>query len=142
MWVRKSKDVLIAEEDAETRRSICAALQRRDLSCDAAPNAEGAIECLSHNNYAVVLLDLSTSYEEVFEALNAADPRRVSTTRKPIVVVLISFDARRGLPVMGEGVHALLRKPVELRDLVELVAGCIRIRREHLTRSVDGHPDD
>ena len=135
MWVRESKDVLIAEEDAESRQAICEALGLRDLTCDTAPNAKGALECLSLKNYAIVLLDLGDSCEEVLAALNEPDSRRVSTDRKPIVVVLISLDTRQSLPVMGEGVHALLRKPVELPDLVELVAGCVRIRDEHLART-------
>lgn len=134
MWVRESRDVLIAEEDAESRQAICAALERRDLTCDTAPNAEGALECLSLKNYAVVLLDLPESYEEVLAALNAPDARRLLPDRKAIVVVLVALDTQQSLPVMGEGVHALLRKPVELPDLVELVAGCVRTRREHLTR--------
>ena len=134
MWVRESRDVLIAEEDADSRQAICAALQRHDLSCDAAPNAKGALECLSLKNYAVVLLDLPDSCEDVLAVLNAPDPRRVSPHRKPIVVVLIAFDPGQSLPVMGDGVHALLRKPVELPDLIELVTGCVRIRREHLAR--------
>lgn len=128
MTHRQSKDVLIADDDAGIRQLICLAMQRHDLSCDTAANGRQVLECLRVKDYAVLLLDLMMPQLDGFGVLAELASRETAPDAGLIVLVMTAFDERVDLPVIGESVHAVIRKPFDLRELAALVSGCVQTR--------------
>lgn len=134
MTVRESRDVLVVDDDSGIRQLICVALQHRALTCDTAVDGAMALECLNAKDYAVLLLDLMMPKVDGFGVLAALAARPQSSATGPVVLVMTAFDNRQALPAIGEAVHGLIHKPFDLVEMVELVTGCVRVRRSHLIR--------
>jgi DNA-binding response OmpR family regulator len=113
--------LLVVEDDDAIRKLLVRALQRAGFAVDAAPGGAGALQLAAVTEYAVIILDLmmpGMSGFEFIDAFHAASP----AARSVILVitastgaVLTKLDARR--------VHAVIRKPFDLNDLVSLVQG-------------------
>jgi DNA-binding response OmpR family regulator len=134
MTVEDYRDVLVVDDDAGIRQMVCAALQHQALFCDAAADGAMALEYLHARSYAVLLLDLMMPRVDGVGVLAGMAARLRTSATGPIVLVMTAFDNRLALPAIGEAVHALIHKPFDLIELVELVSGCVRIRREHVIR--------
>ena len=136
MTVRDYTDVLVVDDDPGIRQMLCVALQHQALSCDAAVDGAMALECLHGRDYAVLLLDLMMPRVDGFGVLAGLAARPRSSATGPVVLVMTAFDNRHVLPAIGEAVHGLIHKPFDLVELVALVTGCVRVRRDHLIRSM------
>jgi DNA-binding response OmpR family regulator len=124
------KDLLIVDDDDAIRTLLCLAMTRRGLTCDTARDGGDALEQMDASVYAVVLLDLMMPRVDGAEFLKQLGAWELSADRQPVVLLMTAF-ANDLLPVAGEAVHAIVRKPFDLQDLVALVGGCVEQRRAH-----------
>lgn len=118
----EGRRVLIADADAALRQRLYGALLEADLFSDCVSSGADARAKLREEQYGVVVLDvgLPTEIEEVIGAL-AAMPQ----AQRPVVLVLASNpEAARSLDV--DIVQIVLRRPVVLSQLVDLVRSCMR----------------
>jgi DNA-binding response OmpR family regulator len=115
--------VLIAESEFDARDRIARELIQEGIAVDAAPAAADAVAYLRQTRYDVLVLDLALSRGEIDEVLQ--DVGSLPESSRPVVLVLASnAEAARSLDV--EVVQIVLRKPIKLRQLVDVVASCIR----------------
>lgn len=114
--------VLIAVAEPALRTQIYARLLDHDVFSDTATDGAHALALLEARPYAVVLLDIdlqAASAERLVEQIG-----RLPRGRRPVVLVLGSTGAARSLDV--DVVQVILRKPVNLAHLAEIVGSCIR----------------
>jgi DNA-binding response OmpR family regulator len=130
MKTNNTRDVLIVDDDKAIRTLICIALTRRGLLCEVAGDGEDALQQMRTTTYAVVLLDLMMPRLDGAEFLKQLGAWQLTVRSRPIVLLMTAFSNDR-LPVLGEMVHAVIRKPFDLDSLVALVNGCIEQRRAH-----------
>ena len=115
--------VLIADSDSGLRQQLFSALLSSDVFSDCVTTTNDAIAKLEQQKYAVLVLDVSLQFGDVDRVI--ARVAKMPAAMRPVVLILASNpEAARSLDV--EIVQIVLRKPVHLQQLVEMVRSCIR----------------
>jgi len=115
--------VLIADSDPHLRQLIYSALLAVDVFSDCVGTVPDALDKLREEAYGVVVVDV---------ALPDGDPEQIvariaeiGRDERPVVLVLASNPAAaRSLDV--DVVQIVLRKPIALRQTVELIRSCVQ----------------
>jgi CheY-like chemotaxis protein len=132
--MRKSKDVLVVDDDAGILNVISLALHNEGMSFDTAVDGMDALAHLQATDYCVVLLDLRMPRLDGIGVLTTVREWRAFQLAGPVVLVMTAFSDREGLPVLAEVVQAVVRKPFDLPELAGIVQGCVTARRGHAAR--------
>ncbi|MBV9479030.1 MAG: response regulator transcription factor [Acidobacteria bacterium] len=115
--------MLIADGDATLRRRLYAALLEADIFSDCVSTTVDAMEHLHDRPYAVIVVDIGLPGGDIDRVVDSIGA--IAQHQRPVVLVLAAnAEAARTLDV--EIVQIVLRKPVHLRQLVELIRSCIR----------------
>lgn len=115
--------VLIADTDAELRQRLYSRLLDLDIFSDCVGNAADALEKLNAATYALVIVDVGLPHNGVEHVVSGI--ARLERSRRPIVLVLAATaEAARTLDV--EIVQIVLRRPVDVSQLIDLVRSCVR----------------
>lgn len=117
--VPTSGRVLVVEDDDAIRALLVAALRREPFEVDSATNGAEGLQLTQAHEYAVIVLDLMMPMLNGFEfldALEAATPRARS-----VVIVATAFDDSMIGKLRAEQVHAIVRKPFDVPQLVSMV---------------------
>jgi DNA-binding response OmpR family regulator len=120
---RAVQQVLIADPDATLRQQLYSALLQHDVFSDCVLTADDALRHLNERAYGVVVMDVSLpgiGIERVTDRIAS-----MPAEQRPVVLILATRpEATRSLDV--EIVQIVLRKPVHLIQLVDLVRSCLR----------------
>ena len=115
--------VLIADSDPHLRQLLYGALLAVDVFSDCVASVPDALEKLRDEPYGVILVDVGLpggKAEELVSAIAA-----LGQQQRPVVLVLASNPAEaRSLDV--DVVQIVLRKPLALRQTVELIRSCVQ----------------
>jgi DNA-binding response OmpR family regulator len=119
--------VLIADGDLTLRQSLYSALLSHDVFSDSVATTAEALTKVEEESYGVVVIDVGLQpggIERVIERIAS-----LPLGKRPVVLVLAANpEAARSLDV--EIVQIVLRKPVNLPQLVDVVRSCIRGSRD------------
>jgi len=118
--------VLIVDDDADVRQMLATALRLASLNVDLAVDGAEALELLSENRYAVVLLDLMMPRMNGFDVLDAIHSR--ADINPPVVLVVSGADRSTLGRVDASRVHGIVRKPFDPHELSAVVVACVDIR--------------
>lgn len=132
--------VLIADSDPHLRQLLFSALLAVDVFSDSVASVPEALEKLRDEPYGLVLVDVALPGGSAEQLLNAI--RDLQTIVRPVVLVLAANPvAARTLDV--DIVQIVLRKPVALRQTVELIRSCVQnaALRASVVEDVDGERD-
>ena len=120
--------VLIADSDRTLRQQLYAALLENDIFSDCVATVGDALEKLGSDAYALVVFDVSLPDGAAEDVIGRI--RSLPLKQRPVVIALAPQPASaRGLDV--DIVQIVLRRPVILSHLVELVRNCVRTAGEH-----------
>ena len=114
--------VLIAESDGQLRRELYKALLDLDLFSDSAADGSETLNRLKERKYAVVLLDLTLPNVGAPELLDFISTLPVID--QPIVLGISPAGARQ--PLDHDIVQIVIRKPVRVAEVAEMVRSCVR----------------
>jgi CheY-like chemotaxis protein len=117
--------ILIVDDDEPTRKLLQALLVRYGFQTEIASNGREAIELIQSREYAVVILDLmmpTASGQDVVDFLSGY-PRRVP------VVVCTAAGVARSMVFDTNVVKAIIRKPFDIDQFIEIVKGLTAIQR-------------
>lgn len=115
--------VLIADRDANLRQLLYSRLLDADLFSDTVSTGREALEKLAETSYAVTVIDVALPDVDAVQVIERI--AQIPQGRRPVVLVLAERpEAARTLDV--EIVQIVLRKPVDLMQLAELVGSCVR----------------
>jgi DNA-binding response OmpR family regulator len=130
--------VLIADTDPELRRRLQSRLLELEIPCDTVATAAEAYERLNEASYALVVADVGLPNGGVEHVISRI--ARLERARRPIVLILAATaEAARSLDI--EIVQIVLRRPVEVSKLVDLVRNCVfstRVSRRKSAEDADG----
>ena len=137
-----SPKVLIVEDDAAIRSLMVAALRREPLEVHSAADGAGALECVREHDYAVILLDLMMPRVNGFEFLQTFAELRPNA--KPVVIVMTAFDASSVRRLGDLRVQAILHKPFDVEQVVEMIRDCALLHAgmPHVPLITDTPPTD
>lgn len=115
--------VLIADADVALRQQLFSALLEADIYSDCVSNTADAIAKLDQERYGLMLIDVALPPGDVEKVI--ARIHDMPVVQRPVVLVLAAKpEAARTLDV--DIVQIVLRRPVLLRQLVEIVRSCLR----------------
>lgn len=119
----EARRVLIADADSAIRQQLYSALLEVDIFSDCVSNTEDASQKLETERYGLLLIDVALPPGNVEDVI--ARVQQVPPAQRPVVLVLAAKpEAARTLDV--DIVQIVLRRPVVLRQLVDLVRSCLR----------------
>jgi DNA-binding NtrC family response regulator len=115
--------VLIADGDAALRQQLSGELMRLHVYSDVVRTTEEAMAHLAEHEYGVLVIDVALAQGDVERVI--AHIESMPPLQRPVVLVLAANpESTRSLDV--EIVQIVLRRPVNLPQLVDLVRSCIR----------------
>ena len=115
-------NVLVVDDDANTRNMLLAVLRQAGFAADAAASGDEALSRLETTDYSAVVLDVRMPGVSGIEVIR----RMASTGRHHKCVVLMSAGTESLLDDAPSAlVHTKLRKPFDINDVVEAVRGCV-----------------
>jgi CheY-like chemotaxis protein len=121
-------DVLIVDDDESIRTLLRRSLQRLGLVCTEARDGVEALERLQTIDCVVILLDMMMPRLDGQGFLERfAESRREE--QQPVVIGVSASGEEELRRAKGDALHAIVRKPFDVRDLAEVVALCVSIRR-------------
>ena len=114
--------ILVVDDDDSTRSMILAVLHQAGFAADGAANGDEALSLLDATDYSAVVLDVVMPGISGIEVMR----RMASTGRHTKCVVLMSAGIESLLDDAPPAlVHTKLRKPFNIKDVVEAVRGCV-----------------
>lgn len=126
-----SGHVLVVEDDDTIRRLLIEYLKQHSLlTVEGARDGIEALHFISHQPYSVVILDLmmpKMSGGDFLDSLSAMmEDSSIQTLRKPPVVIVVTAAAAGDVPTetlvqRSALVKAVLRKPVDIAELADLI---------------------
>jgi PAS domain S-box-containing protein len=112
--------ILVAEDNPVNQRVLLAQLEKLGYQARAVASGMEAIEALKQEKYDLVLMDCQMPRMDGFEATRRI--RESGSPHVPIVAVTANAMAGDRDRCIGEGMSDYLSKPVQLRQLAEVVA--------------------
>lgn len=130
--------VLIADGDAALRQQLFSALLGFDVLSDGAGTTAEALTRLAEERYGVVVVDVGLQGGDVDRVI--AYIASMPLAQRPVVLVLAANpEATRSLDV--EIVQIVLRKPLNLPQLVDVVRSCVRSSQKRPIANSAGRGD-
>ena len=120
------KRVLVVDDDAVIRELLEKTLSAYELTVDVADGGERAVELLSENHYAVVLLDLMMPGIDGFSILDRIGSGEVISP--PVVLVVTAADRAIVERLDAQRIHGIIRKPFDPDEIARLVVACAEIK--------------
>jgi len=124
MEEKKTKSILIIEDEAIMRESLRAWLAEDGYQVEAAKDGEEGSKAIAERNFDVVLLDLKLPGKDGIEVLREA--RALRPQLKAIIITAYP-SVQTAVQAMKEGAVDYLSKPLDLNDLEELIAGTLKL---------------
>ncbi len=119
----EGRRVLIADGDMPLRQQLFSALLENDIYSDCVANTAEAIRKLNEETYGLIVIDVALPEGDVDKVI--ARIHQMPLALRPVVLVLAAKpEAARTLDV--DIVQIVLRRPVVVSQLVELVRSCLR----------------
>ena len=118
--------VLVVDDDPSIRELLEKVLTMQELTVDVADGGARAVELLTENHYAVVLLDLMMPGIDGFSILNRIGSGEVASP--PVVLVVTAADRATLDRLDAQRIHGVIRKPFDPEEIARLVVACAEIK--------------
>ena len=121
----QARRVLIADADPAVREQLFSALLAADVYSDCVSNVPDAIQKMRGEPYGVIVVDIALPGGDAEQVIGAI-AGRASVDRPVVLVVAANPALARSLDV--EVVQIVLRKPLSLRQTVDVIRSCVESR--------------
>jgi CheY-like chemotaxis protein len=113
--------VLIADGDLELRRTLYRKLLDLDVFSDSVGDGRAALERLQGRPYGMLILDLGIDQVDAIRIIDFI--AEMLPERRPMVLAMTAGEARPALD--SDLVQIVLRKPLEVDEIAEIVRSCL-----------------
>lgn len=115
--------VLVADRDVHVRQQLYGALLEMNVFSDCVGSTGEALAKLGEERYGVILIDVDLPPGNVNDVLRKV--AEMPPRERPVVLALAAQpETARSLDV--DIVQIVLRRPIQLRQLLDLIASCLR----------------
>ncbi len=125
----KTSRVLIADGDERIREQLSSRLLNADVLCDCVASGKEALDHLRGEKYALLLLDLDLAPSDAHSVLEYI--RGMQRDERPMVLATAARDSGRLADV--DVVQMIIRKPLRLSEVTEMIGACMRARSHRLS---------
>jgi CheY-like chemotaxis protein len=124
--------VLVVDDEPAIRALVAKILERAGYPVDTARDGAEAIEKLSEQRYAVVVLDLMMPNVDGYGLI--AHLKENGGMWRPAIIVVSAGDSAAFRQLDGAVVHSILRKPFDIDVLADLVSAAAQSMEEEEQR--------
>jgi DNA-binding response OmpR family regulator len=117
-----NKKVLVVEDDASIRTLLATLLSHNGFACEFSENGNDAVHRLRHSEYDAILLDLMLPGQLGFDVIRFLNDERPAMSLRVIVLTAASQATLQNFDATG--IHAVMRKPFDINQLVSRVRAC------------------
>ncbi len=121
--------LLVAEDEAEMSRALCAVLKHNNYSVDAVDNGRDALDWGCSDNYDGIILDIMMPGMDGLEVLRSLRGRGIST---PVLLLTARGELEDKITGLDAGADDYLSKPFAMGELLARIRAMMR-RRELYT---------
>jgi CheY-like chemotaxis protein len=122
IFTMKVHNILVVDDDDSTRKLLLVVLHQAGFAADAAASGDEALSRLATTEYSAVVLDVKMPGMSGIEVIR----QLASMGRHTKCVVLMSAGIASVLDDAPPAlIHTKLRKPFNIKDVVEAVRGCV-----------------
>lgn len=121
--------LLVAEDEAEMSRALCAVLKHNNYSVDAVDNGRDALDWGCSDNYDGIILDIMMPGMDGLEVLRSLRERGIST---PVLLLTARGELEDKITGLDAGADDYLSKPFAMGELLARIRAMMR-RRELYT---------
>ena len=132
--------MLVVEDDDAIRTLLVAALRREPFEVDSANDGAAALELTREVEYAVIVLDLMMPRMNGFAFLEAFHEKPPNA--RSVVFVVTAFDDAQVAKLPAARVHAIVRKPFDVPQLVAMIRDVVAMRHADTASAVGPFPQD
>ena len=122
--------VLIADGDRRLRAQLFTRLLDLEVFSDAASSANEGFDFLRDRSYGLVVIDLDLPNGEAYALLDRI--KAVSRDDRPMVMATVNREPQSA--VDPEVVQILMRKPIRLLEVAEMIRSCLDSRADAMAR--------
>lgn len=122
--------LLIAEDEAEMSRALCAVLKHNNYSVDAVYNGNDALDWGCSENYDGIILDIMMPGRDGLEVLRSLRARGVST---PVLLLTARGELDDKITGLDAGADDYLAKPFAMGELLARIRAMTRRRDNSFT---------
>ena len=126
--------VLIADTDRRLRTQLYTRLLDLEVFSDSVATANEALESRRDHAYGLILLDVEMPNDEAYALMDAV--RRLPRAQRPMIVATASSQSKPNID--PELVQIILRKPLRLADVAEIIRSCIGSARHAVAAADEG----
>jgi DNA-binding response OmpR family regulator len=119
--------ILVVDDDEAIRTLVERILRREKFHVECARDGFEAIEKISRNDYATILLDIMMPRVDGLQVLRFLEAQCKST--KPSVIVMTANTHVAAQAEASKPLFRVLSKPFDIRQLVEHVRECVTLDR-------------
>jgi len=118
--------ILVVEDDADERVTLCKILNREGYSTKEAENGKEALNSLRQNSdISIIITDMVMPVMDGIELLQAV---RVIHPHVPVILITGHATIETAVQAMKEGAHDHIVKPFTRREIVKIVEQAVRMR--------------
>ena len=118
------RHVLVVDDDDAIRKLVVRVLRREHYETSEAVHGREALDRMREKPFATVVLDLMMPIMTGIEVIQYLETH--DDAGSPCVIVVSAAAERQLEQIQSPTVHAVLRKPFELPDLIAAVRECTR----------------
>ena len=120
--------VLVVDDDAQTRRFIVAALQRAGATVRDAATVEEALNALKAKTPAVVVTDIAMPGRDGYDLLgDIRTVLHIDETDLPVIAITAFVGPQDRDRILNAGFHRYISKPLDPVDLAKAVAAVVEV---------------
>lgn len=128
-------NILVVEDDAAIRTLLAVALGREPLHVDLAEDGVAALDLITRNDYAVIIVDMMMPRMDGGTFLSALP---AMLRKRPVVFAMTAYDDVLFRQVAPGVIHGWIRKPFDLHRLVDIVRDCAELMDQTRGRTLPG----
>lgn len=131
MTSQKSKEpnrVLLISHDWDLSESIVGIIKKKGASITVAPSIQAALEEVSRNHYAVVMIDLNTAGLNGLKISSAAKSRSDKTA---ILFIVSPSNVLTAFHAIGDGAYGFINRPINILEAGSIIDRAINYAMDY-----------
>lgn len=124
--IQSPLNILLAEDNAVNQRLACRLLEKKGHTITVAGNGRKALQALEEDTFDVILMDIQMPEMDGIEATNQIRQKEWGTNRH-IPIIALTAHAMKGDKerCLEAGMDAYISKPLKLKELLDVISGCV-----------------
>ena len=116
--------LLLIEDNHDVSSMIAQYLRLKGYDCMVTDNGKAGLDLILNEKYDVILLDLAMPEFSGYDVIASLETSGKLKEQKLIILTVYALTEDKMKDLESRGVHACIKKPVQLHELVKVIQSC------------------